>query len=74
MRQVTEQGDNIRRSVEPDAVLRHSYRAISVHDANQKNYDFHGWGVWNSHGYEDVFFTAEEEAEQLRYLEWRELR
>ena len=43
---VSEQGDKLRKLVEPNAVRVHSFFASSDFEAFQMNYDWHGWGVW----------------------------
>ena len=66
---VSEPGDELRRKIEPNSVLRHTFRAKSDFEALQMNYDWHGWGQWKPEpdGIERLF-TAEEVAAQDRYL------
>ncbi len=69
MSPVTDRGDEVRRQIEPKAVLRHSFRAKSDFEACQMNYDWHGWGQWKPEpDWTEQLFTAEEVAFQERYL------
>lgn len=74
MAQVTERGDQLRLTIAPHSVLRHSFRAKSDFQAYQMNYDWHGWGTWRPESdWAEQFFTAEDVAVQDRYLATRKL-
>ncbi len=69
MSAVTERGDELRRQVEPNSVLRHSFRARSDFEAYQMNYDWHGWGRWKPQpDWTAKYFAADEVAAQELYL------
>ena len=72
MSQVSEEADNFRLTMMPNAVLVHTFSARSDFDAFQKNYDWNGWGAWRPepHWIEQPFTTEEEVAQQV-YLDRR---
>jgi hypothetical protein len=72
MSMVTRDGDSLRASMSPDAVLIHSFTAISNFDAFQKSHDFHGWGRWQPEpDWQERYFTEDERLVQAAYLKER---
>jgi hypothetical protein len=70
---ISERGDQLRKSISPDAVKVHAFTARSDFEASQKNYDWHGWGRWNpAEGWTEHVFADAEIAEQNRYLAIRD--
>ena len=73
MSPVTKEFDEQRKTISPNAVLRHSFRAKSNFEAYQANYDWHGWGRWRPEpNWKEQSFGAEEVATQDRYLAIRD--
>lgn len=70
---VSEQGDELRKKVFPNSVLRHTFRAKSDVEAGQMNYDWHGWGAYDPGPFPERFVTSEDVAVQERYLAVRNL-
>ncbi|HEY3797182.1 MAG TPA: hypothetical protein VGL58_02430 [Caulobacteraceae bacterium] len=66
------QNDKARPSVEPRAVLMHSFTATSSFEAFRLNNAWHGYAPWEpSEGVHDHLFTEEEAEEQRDYMSRR---
>jgi len=69
MSSVSERGDELRRTITPNAILRHQYYASSTFEAFQMNNDWQGWGTWNpADSVPNQQFTEADVLEQQRYL------
>lgn len=69
---VTPDGDALRRAVSPEAVLVHTFDAVSDFDAFQQSHDWHGFGVWKAPpGVHERFFSTAEAVVQQEYLALR---
>lgn len=72
---VTEQADELRRAISPNAVKVHSFTAGSDFRAFQMNYDWNGWGRWKPDSdWAEHFYTEREAEDQRRYLDRRRVR
>lgn len=72
---VTEQADELRRAISPNAAKVHSFMAGSDFQASQMNYDWNGWGRWKPEpDWAEHFYTEREAEEQRRYLDRRNVR
>lgn len=69
MSQVRRDHDEIRKSLNPNAVLLHTFRASSDHEAFRIYYEFIGRGPWKPEpGWLEGHFTEDEAREQEAYL------
>lgn len=74
MSQVTPDSDSLRRAVSSNAVLVHTFDAVSDFDAFQKSHEWHGFGVWEPPiGLCERFFTRAEAVVQQEYLAIRNI-
>ena len=72
MSQVSQQADEFRMTIMPNATRVHTFIATSDFDAFQKNYDWSGWGVWKPEPHwTEQPFNQEEEATQRAYIDTR---
>jgi hypothetical protein len=69
MSRVDEEGDALRPKVWSSSILRHSFRATSLFEAFRMEHAWRGYpGRWQAPDFDDRPFTAEEAADQARYL------
>ena len=69
---VSGQADQLRKSIGPNSNRVYSFFAASDFEAQQLNYDYHGWGKWQAPpGLLEHFFTESEAEEQRVYLKVR---
>jgi len=74
MSKVSQQADELRLTITPNATLIHTFVATSDFDAFQKNHDWNGCGVWNPEPHwTEQPFSEEEEATQRAYLDRRDV-
>lgn len=72
MAEVSADADALRRRISPDAVLLHSYTAVSDFDAFRESHDWRGLGPWRPEpDWTERLFTADEQRAQQAYLSRR---
>lgn len=71
---ISERNDQLRRSLNPNAILLHTLRARSDFDVMQQMHDFLDFEPWAPRkGRTEQFFTDAEAEEQRRYIAFRDV-